>query len=164
MKYLVCVDGSAEARKALSKAITMVSTEDSMYFLNVYPPLPSENGICPSSNCTLTKMVIEMFSGVPDLVDEDDPIKQQKKSNKKKSLALKEFNFIKSQQINEKCNVHYLLVASPDISDTITKIAEHYCVDAIVMGCRGLGLQKLLIGSISSQVLQMSNCSVLIVR
>eukprot|EP01132_Coremiostelium_polycephalum_P002515 gene2515-3113_t len=170
MKFLVCVDGSLPGRNAANKVLSMVNPGDSLLFLNVYPPYPRpQHHESSSTNAnTITNIIIELISGIPEYVESEDPYKQMKLSDKKKSEALKEFsmlkNMLKNQNLGSNCEVHYLLVASNDVSDTIIKVAEKMSVDTIVVGSRGLGLKRLLIGSVSSQVLQMSNCSVLIVR
>ncbi|GAM20076.1 hypothetical protein SAMD00019534_032510, partial [Acytostelium subglobosum LB1] len=163
MKYLLCIDGSPSGRKAADKALSMVTPDDSLIFLSVYPPTPL-NSVEPSST-TLSRMMLEMFSGVPDLVDaKEDQIKQIKRANKRKSIAVQELQHYK--QTHVKCqDIKYLLVASNEISDAITNVAEKYGADTVVLGSRGLGsIKRMLLGSVSSQVLQMSHCSVLIVR
>jgi nucleotide-binding universal stress UspA family protein len=51
------------------------------------------------------------------------------------------------------------------VVDTIVDQASKYDVDLIVIGTRGLtGFKKLLVGSVSSGVLNDARCSVLIVR
>ncbi|EGG23390.1 hypothetical protein DFA_05522 [Cavenderia fasciculata] len=165
MKYLVCVDGSHSSRLAASKAISMTGEEDTLIFLSVFPPLPIDNSQCSPSKYTLSKMVIEMISGVPDLVDTtEDTIQQIKNSNKKRDMAVKELHYFKEQPIPTQ-ETKYLLVGSEDISESITSVADKFQVDCVVMGSRGMGsIKRLLLGSVSSQVLQMSHCSVMIVR
>ncbi|KAK5578143.1 hypothetical protein RB653_003096 [Dictyostelium firmibasis] len=112
-------------------------------------------------------MVIEMFSGVPDLVDPDEEKmtknEQILNSNHKKVNALEEFHYFKNKGIaTDKCKVHYLLVASNDISGSITDVANKYGINCVVLGSTGTSLEKLLIGSVSSKVLRTSHCSVLI--
>ncbi|EFA78545.1 hypothetical protein PPL_09197 [Heterostelium album PN500] len=165
MKYLLCIDGSASSRKAAEKVTSMISNEDAIIFLSVFPPVPESSQLCSPSSSTLSKMVFEMFSGVPDLVDSnEDQQNQLKRSNKKKTEALKELHYY--QKMNIPCNnIKYLLVGSNEVSDTITKVADKFEVDCVVMGSRGMGtIKRLLLGSVSSQVLQMSNRSVFIIR
>ncbi|KAF2074350.1 hypothetical protein CYY_004326 [Polysphondylium violaceum] len=98
MKYLVCVDGSTQGRYAANKAMSMLTEDDTVYFISVYPPPPKPDEHGSPTASTLTKMVIELFSGVPDLVDSssDDPNKMIRRSNKKKTEAINEFGFFKT--------------------------------------------------------------------
>ncbi|KAN0035962.1 hypothetical protein ACTA71_005260 [Dictyostelium dimigraforme] len=168
MKYLLCVDGSKKARQAVENTLKFVNKGDELYFVSVYPPHPNPNeNNEPIDNSTIAKMVIEMFSGVPDLVDPDEEkiaINEQILiSNHKKVNALEEFHYFKNKHIaTDNCNIHYLLVASNDISGSITDVANKYGINCVVLGSTGTSLEKLLIGSVSSKVLSTSHCSVLI--
>jgi len=56
-----------------------------------------------------------------------------------------------------------LRIGSP--AEAIVSMAEEQKADLIVMGAKGLGtLDRVLLGSVSMQVLQYANCPVLIVR
>ena len=50
-------------------------------------------------------------------------------------------------------------------AEEIIKIADRQKVDLIVVGAKGLGaIARFLLGSVSTKVVQHSNCSVLVVR
>ncbi|KAN0027092.1 hypothetical protein ACTFIU_009774 [Dictyostelium citrinum] len=168
MKYLLCVDGSKKARQAVENTLKYVNKGDELYFVSVYPPHPNPNeNNEPIDNSTIAKMVIEMFSGVPDLVDPDEEKLAKNEqiiaSNHKKVNALEEFHYFNNKNLaSDKCKIHYLLVASNDISGSITDVAKKYGINCVVLGSTGTSLEKLLIGSVSSKVLRTSHCSVLI--
>ena len=61
-------------------------------------------------------------------------------------------------------NVSHAVELGP-VSETICVWAEHHGVDLIVLGARGLGVaRRLLLGSISQQVVQHAPCPVLVWR
>ncbi|EGC28803.1 hypothetical protein DICPUDRAFT_43781, partial [Dictyostelium purpureum] len=133
----------------------------------VCPPHPKTNDFSSYDASNLTRMAIEIFTSVPDLVDSEEDINEEiKKSNKKKLKCLDEFNYFKSLSFEDKCpNSHYLLITSNDIPRAINTMAKNKKVDCIVLGSTGTNsLTSALIGSVSSQVLQTANCSVLISR
>jgi nucleotide-binding universal stress UspA family protein len=57
------------------------------------------------------------------------------------------------------------LCQSGNAADTILKVASKQHTDLIVMGAKGLGaIDRFLLGSVSTRVVQHANCSVLVVR
>jgi nucleotide-binding universal stress UspA family protein len=57
------------------------------------------------------------------------------------------------------------LCQSGNAADTIMKVASKQHADLIVMGAKGLGaIDRFLLGSVSTRVVQHANCSVLVVR
>jgi nucleotide-binding universal stress UspA family protein len=52
-----------------------------------------------------------------------------------------------------------------DPAEEIIRLANIYKADLIVIGCRGLtGMKRIVQGSVSSQVMEEANCSVLVVK
>ncbi|MBK1990314.1 universal stress protein [Sphaerospermopsis aphanizomenoides BCCUSP55] len=58
-----------------------------------------------------------------------------------------------------------LELVSGDPADEIIRLANIYKADLIVIGSRGLtGMKKIVLGSVSTQVMEEANCSVLVVK
>jgi len=57
------------------------------------------------------------------------------------------------------------IVLQGDIAGSIVDLAEQDAFDLIVMGCRGLGgIKGMLMGSVSSKVMQQAHCPVTVVK
>jgi len=56
-------------------------------------------------------------------------------------------------------------IVTGDPAEEIVRLANIHQADMIVLGCRGLtGLKRIVQGSVSSEVLEAANCSVLVVK
>lgn len=150
MKMLVCADGSAQSQKAIDKAleiaggcsvdeITLISVVEEKY------KLPSGS----HDRMPLTPEEVRKFEKLGEY--------EQEEAEKMLEAAAKRFadKGIKAGR--------YVACGHP--AETISSYAAEGGFDMIVMGSRGLGgLRKLLLGSVSSAVLQEAPCSVLVVK
>jgi nucleotide-binding universal stress UspA family protein len=70
------------------------------------------------------------------------------------------------QSYQEKLSVESELeLVTGDAADEIIRLANIYKADLIVIGSRGLtGMKRIVQGSVSSQVVEEANCSVLVVK
>jgi nucleotide-binding universal stress UspA family protein len=70
------------------------------------------------------------------------------------------------QSYQEKLSVSSELeLVTGDPADEIIRLANIYAADLIVIGSRGLtGMRRIVQGSVSSQVVEEANCSVLVVK
>lgn len=72
---------------------------------------------------------------------------------------------VKDQVKSTKTNVEVVVEEAPSAADAIVKYAEKNNIDLIVIGNKGAGaVARFLIGSVSSQVVTHSPCSVLVVK
>ena len=72
---------------------------------------------------------------------------------------------IEAQAESAKAKLKVVVEESPSPADAIVKYAEKNDVDLIVIGSKGAGaIERFLIGSVSSQVVTHSPCSVLVVK
>ncbi|MBD2627451.1 universal stress protein [Trichormus variabilis] len=70
------------------------------------------------------------------------------------------------QSYQEKLPVESELeLVNGDPADEIVRLANIYKVDLVVIGSRGLtGMKRIVLGSVSTQVMEEANCSVLVVK
>jgi nucleotide-binding universal stress UspA family protein len=70
------------------------------------------------------------------------------------------------QTYQEKLSVNSELeIVSGDPAEEIIRLANIHKTDLVVMGSRGLtGMKRIVLGSVSTQVMEEANCSVLIVK
>lgn len=83
------------------------------------------------------------------------------------SPTLSYFQIEKSlQSYQEKLSINTELeMVTGDPADEIIRLANIYKADLIVIGSRGLtGMKRIVQGSVSSQVVEEANCSVLVVK
>ncbi len=72
---------------------------------------------------------------------------------------------IEAQADAAKAKLKIVVEESPSPADAIVKYAEKNDIDLIVIGSKGAGaIERFLIGSVSSQVVTHSPCSVLVVK
>lgn len=138
-KYIVPVDQSEHSKRALEYAISICKKVDGKIILvNVQPSYT----FSPNVHRVISKKDIEQFTN-----DIGNEVLEQTIEN----IENKEF-------ITEK------LVLTGDPKIEITKLAKQKGAEAIVMGSRGLGPVKgAVLGSVSTGVLQLATCPVIIV-
>ncbi|WP_071188178.1 universal stress protein [Trichormus sp. NMC-1] len=70
------------------------------------------------------------------------------------------------QSYQEKLSVKSELeLVSGDPADEIVRLANIYKADLVLIGSRGLtGMKRIVLGSVSTQVMEEANCSVLVVK
>ncbi|ALF52718.1 universal stress protein [Nostoc sp. FACHB-87] len=83
------------------------------------------------------------------------------------SPALSYFQIEKQlQSYKEKISIHSAVeLVTGEPADEIIRLANIYKADLIIIGSRGLtGMKRIVQGSVSSQVVEEANCSVLVVK
>ena len=143
-KILVALDGSKAADNALNFAIEMAETTSAeLELLTVVPPvfLPSHSIYVIKSEAIAdcAKALDASFKGVL--------AKAQNEVQKRKPKFKVSTKFEKGEP-----------------AEKIVETAERANIDLIVMGSRGLGGRVSTLGSVSSRVVDRSNCPVLIVK
>lgn len=146
MKVLVCTDGSLISNKAVRMAVrikeTMADAEITVVHVQQPVYIPGPFGVGHVSNLV-----------VPDYLEKQ----LEEEGQKILHNAEKEFTRIKSPAKT------VLLKGQP--AATITEYAAEQNFDLIVIGSRGRsGLEKLLLGSVSSAVVQLSRANTLVVK
>ena len=159
-KVLVAVDESEKSRKALLFSANLVSsTSSELIILTVESPVSSsqlgpggsELGQGTGLGINRAQRVSETYDAVEEELDE-----------KHREILSDSLELVKTSF--PKINVSSLL-SKGRVSKTIVNVAEENDVNLIVMGCGGKkGLKKLLLGSVSKQVLEDTSKSVLIVK
>ncbi|WCM93321.1 universal stress protein [Acidovorax sp. NCPPB 2350] len=141
MNILLAVDGSAYTKKMLAYLATheelLAGGTHEVTVITVQPPLP------PRARAALGKEVVEKYHA--------------EEADKVTSPVIK---FLARHGI-----VARRLVKTGPVGETIAKVADAGKFDLLVMGSHGHGaLGKLVMGSVSTQVLASSHVPVLLVR
>ena len=150
MKMLVCVDGSKQSMKAVEEAIKIAGgcSISDISLLYVYE---SSMGRFPwvGEEQRITAQDIERFKKI---LEQDKEKHKEVLANAKKPFT--EHN-MDVQTIFEEGHP----------ADTIVRVANEGEYDMVVLGSRGLGgLKKLLLGSVSSAVIQEVKSNVVVVK
>jgi nucleotide-binding universal stress UspA family protein len=144
MKVLVPVDGSAYSMQALNVAMDFVNTKKAdIFVISVVPSIlgMEDHEISPSRRDRHT----EVF---------------EKRAEEAVNLAC---DILKKADVVSKCSK--AISTSVSIPDAIIDFAETEKIDLIVIGSRGLSTSsRFKIGSIATQVVKYSPCSVYLVK
>ena len=134
MKFLVAYDGSDGARRALELAARLARLEDSVSVVSVAEGIP-------------------LFGHASSL-----PSPEQEES--------RQAQLLEAERMLTALGIGTSLVRrSGDPATAILELADELDVDVLVLGTRGMSVvERWLIGSVSSKVLQHARCSVLVVR
>jgi protein-serine/threonine kinase len=98
--------------------------------------------------------------GMDDLVDADG-----RSRHVKQLVALKHWARPISKALNlEEGRLTFHVLEAPDVADALIEFAQRNNADHIVMGARGASTLRRLLGSVSSQVVAQSECTVTVVR
>eukprot|EP01104_Vermistella_antarctica_P011928 TRINITY_DN3379_c2_g1_i1.p1 TRINITY_DN3379_c2_g1~~TRINITY_DN3379_c2_g1_i1.p1 ORF type:complete len:153 (+),score=40.34 TRINITY_DN3379_c2_g1_i1:41-499(+) len=151
VKYMVCVDSSEGSTKALKHIGHNVHGGDTLLLLAAYSsPSPALWGFDESleTNVEMEKEAEKQKEVIDKLLE------------KSKVTVLKEF-----QEKGIACTLEFKALLCEDIREGITKAVTDNKVDVTVLGSRGLGTVKsLLLGSVSTYLVQNSPSSVLVIR
>ena len=142
-KILVCIDGSKNSDKALSKAASLAENCDSKLVIT---------------------HVMDTSLGV-DFWDNSEYVGIISKSLAKWRKESKKLLKINAEKIkNKKINYQTKLLEG-NVADEIMKLCKKENFDLVVIGSRGIGgFKKLLLGSVSTNIVNHSSCSVLTVK
>lgn len=134
MKFLVAYDGSDGARRALELAARLARLEDRVSVVSVAEGIP-------------------LFGHASSL-----PSPEQEES--------RQAQLLEAERMLTALGIGSSLVRrSGDPATAILELADELDVDVLVLGTRGMSVvERWLIGSVSSKVLQHARCSVLVVR
>ena len=145
MKILVCTDGSEQSAWALEKAARMSKLMDEAQILLVH--VHQNEVVGPPYVASHLSVEVP-----PDL---------QEKMNRHSQQILEE-----SEKLLKDAGVSYdarLLEGHP--ANTILDFTEEESIDLVVMGSKGrTGLKRVLMGSVSSAVVQQAKCDVYVVK
>ena len=148
-RILVPVDGSENAARAASVAIEYARKFEAEVFVIHVIAIPAhtlaevEGGIGGLDSSESRQYFASARQNAKAIVDE--VVKSAEAKNVKATGIIQEYSF--------------------SVVETIVDHAAKYNVDLIVIGTRGLtGFRKLLIGSISSGVVNHAHCPVLLIR
>ncbi len=160
-KILVPVDSSAMAEMVFKGALSLAkSTESSLILLHVLsmddreaPPPPAFTG-----KYTRNRITGEYYT-------KEDVIEKRKKQWEAfEKERFDDLEKLKNEAIAQNVNTEIVQISGSPGS-TICEQAEKYKVDLIIMGNRGISaLERIVLGSVSSYVVQNAFCSVLIAR
>lgn len=147
-KILVPIDGSSNAKRALDAAIIFAKTYDAeLTILNVIPSpgilveAPTDLGLPPTG---IGQYYEHQERNATCFLDE--------------SIRICKINGLK--KVKEEISR-----ASKSVVEEIIELSTKRKIDLIVIGTRGLGgFRKMLLGSVSSGVVNHADCNVLVVR
>ncbi len=116
-------------------------------------------------NLVLSKDTRVIFSHVFHTPDSETELPADRPQPESPTLSY--FNIEKQlQSYQEQLSVNSELeLVTGDPADEIIRLANIYNADLIIIGSRGLtGMKRIVQGSVSSQVVEEANCSVLVVK
>ena len=146
-KILVCIDGSKKSQKALSKAISIAEKFDSKLMLLL----------------VVEERQVNFWDDTEFKVGVERPQIHLKKESKIYRQAVKILNDLAKRVPSQTNCVTEILTGDP--TKVIVNYAKKKKPDLIIIGSRGLGgFNKLLLGSVSSKVVDHVSTSVLVIR
>lgn len=149
-KIIVPVDGSEDSYKALEYAVSLGRNFNSE-ILVVHVAAPYDDGKLPSP----IKEASSAEAGAAAAVKKQ----AEEKTETPLDIAKKKVELLAYH------NLRYLPLIGMNPAMTIIEQTEHQVADLVIMGSRGLGgFAGLLVGSVSSKVVQGAQCPVLIVK
>ncbi len=140
MKVLVAYDGSETSNCALEFSLRMKNVIDKYYIVYVIPQLV---GTTPTYDTYVPESLFD---------------EQQKRATEILEGA-------KKMMKNENADVEYRIEdsGSKTVGKKISELVNDYGVDMVITGSRNLkGLSKIILGSVSSEILKLSDVPVLI--
>eukprot|EP01103_Thecamoeba_quadrilineata_P020696 TRINITY_DN9029_c0_g1_i1.p1 TRINITY_DN9029_c0_g1~~TRINITY_DN9029_c0_g1_i1.p1 ORF type:complete len:163 (-),score=30.85 TRINITY_DN9029_c0_g1_i1:46-504(-) len=152
MKVLICIDSSESNKAAIHKLSLFVKNEDTILLFHSYTdPLPDADfpgfedlGVCISR----PERVMDARKSANDLLDRvANEIREDLSKDQKE------------------CHIEKLPVFISDPREAIISTIKENNVDITILGSRGFGtIKSVLLGSVSTYVVQHSPTSVLVVR
>jgi nucleotide-binding universal stress UspA family protein len=151
-RVLVAIDGSASSIHATDYAISIAIKNSSellvLYVIDVYkyPYLPSSIILAPTFG---SEKYLEEKNEAEEHINE---IKEKYKQKTKNNINSKE---LKTE----------IFEGTKSVATTIIEYAESKDVDLIIIGNRGkTRFKRLLLGSVSSNIIKHAHCAVLVIR
>lgn len=151
-RVLVAIDGSISSMHIIDYAISIAMKNNSrlviLYVIDVYkyPYLPSSIILAPT------------FGSDKYLEERNEAEEQMNKIKEKYKQKTK--NNIDSKELKTE-----IVEGAKSASTTIMEYAESENIDLIIIGSRGrTSFKKLLLGSVSSDIIKNAHCAVLVIR
>jgi nucleotide-binding universal stress UspA family protein len=153
-KVLVAIDGSTSSMRAIDYAISIAMKNNSqliiLYVIDVYkyPHLSASIILAPT------------FGSEKYLEERSEAEKLMNKIKEKFKLKIRDNTESKSKELKTE-----IVEGAKSVATTIMEYAESKDVDLIIVGNRGrTGFKKLLLGSVSSNIIKNAHCAVLVTR
>jgi nucleotide-binding universal stress UspA family protein len=151
-RVLVAIDGSISSMRTIDYAISIAMKNNSqlviLYVIDVYkyPYLPSSIILAPT------------FGSEKYLEERNEAEGQMNKIKEKYKQKTK--NNIDSKELKTE-----IVEGAKSAATTIMEYAESENIDLIIIGSRGrTSFKKLLLGSVSSNIIKNAHCAVLVIR
>ena len=151
-RVLVAIDGSISSMRTIDYAISIAMKNNSqlviLYVIDVYkyPYLPSSIILAPT------------FGSEKYLEERNEAEEQMNKIKEKYKQKTK--NNIDSKELKTE-----IVEGAKSAATTIMEYAESENIDLIIIGSRGkTSFKKLLLGSVSSDIIKNAHCAVLVIR
>ena len=151
-RVLVAIDGSISSMHTIDYAISIAMKNNSqlviLYVIDVYkyPYLPSSIILAPT------------FGSEKYLEERNEAEEQMNKIKEKYKQKTK--NNIDSKELKTE-----IVEGAKSAATTIMEYAESENIDLIIIGSRGrTSFKKLLLGSVSSDIIKNAHCAVLVIR
>jgi len=151
-KVLVAIDGSISSMHTIDYAISIAMKNNSqlviLYVIDVYkyPYLPSSIILAPT------------FGSEKYLEEKNEAEEQMNKIKEKYKQKTK--NNIDSKELKTE-----IVEGAKSAATTIMEYAESENIDLIIIGSKGkTSFKKLLLGSVSSDIIKNAHCAVLVIR
>ena len=151
-RVLVAIDGSISSMHTIDYAISIAMKNNSqlviLYVIDVYkyPYLPSSIILAPT------------FGSEKYLEERNEAEKQMNKTIEKYKQKTK--NNIDSKELKTE-----IVEGAKSAATTIMEYAESENIDLIIIGSKGrTSFKKLLLGSVSSDIIKNAHCAVLVIR
>lgn len=151
-RVLVAIDGSISSMHTIDYAISIAMKNNSqlviLYVIDVYkyPYLPSSIILAPT------------FGSEKYLEERNEAEEQMNKIKEKYKQKTK--NNIDSKELKTE-----IVEGAKSAATTIMKYAESENIDLIIIGSKGkTSFKKLLLGSVSSDIIKNAHCAVLVIR
>ena len=151
-RVLVAIDGSISSKHTIDYAISIAMKNNSqlviLYVIDVYkyPYLPSSIILAPT------------FGSEKYLEERNEAEEQMNKIKEKYKQKTK--NNIDSKELKTE-----IVEGAKSAATTIMEYAESENIDLIIIGSRGrTSFKKLLLGSVSSDIIKNAHCAVLVIR
>ena len=151
-RVLVAIDGSISLTHTIDYAISIAMKNNSqlviLYVIDVYkyPYLPSSIILAPT------------FGSEKYLEEKNEAEEQMNKIKEKYKQKTK--NNIDSKELKTE-----IVEGAKSAATTIMEYAESENIDLIIIGSRGrTSFKKLLLGSVSSDIIKNAHCAVLVIR
>ena len=151
-RILVAIDGSASSIHATDYAISIAIKNDSqliiLYVIDFYKYTRLSSSI----------ILAPTFGSEKYLEEKNEAEEQMNKIKEKFKLKIKDNT--KSKKLKTE-----IVEGAKSVATTIMEYAELENIDLIVIGSRGrTSFKKLLLGSVSSNIIKNAHCAVLVIR